>query len=66
MATIGRNHAVVELKKLRFGGFPGMGSVAVCSFDEHCRCKRTGFLYLWTGCGAISPMTLHCGLSSSL
>lgn len=22
MATIGRNHAVVELKKLRFGGFP--------------------------------------------
>ena len=22
MATIGRNHAVVELKNLRFGGFP--------------------------------------------
>ncbi len=43
MATIGRNHAVVELKKLRFGGFSGMGCVAIHPFDEYCGCKEPSF-----------------------
>ena len=30
MATIGRNHAVVELKKLRFGGFPAWAVWLFC------------------------------------